>query len=186
MDVYGLKAYTQNKENVLMNKKDLEQIKANASALATKYEQEYGGCSQAVLGALRDTIGGFSDEVFKAGTGLAGGIGLGGNSCGALTGGVMAISCYFGRDYAQFPDPDGERFKSFRLADKLQRKIEEEYGTSICKEIQTKIMGRYYDLRITSERDEFLKAGGHGDKCPAVCAKAAEFVIDILNEENLI
>ena len=47
-------------------------------------------------------------------------------------------------------------------------------------------MGRSYDLRITSERDEFLEAGGHGDKCPAVCAKTAEFVIDILNEENLI
>lgn len=169
-----------------MDKKDLKQIKAKASELAMKYEQEYGGCSQVVLGALRDSIGGISDDVFKAGTGLAGGIGLAGNSCGALTGGVMAISCYFGRDYAQFSDPDGERFKSFRLADKLQNKIEEEYGTSICKGIQTKIMGRFYDLRITSERDEFLEAGGHGDKCPAVCAKATEFVIDILNEESLI
>lgn len=169
-----------------MDKKELEQLKAKASGLAMKYEQEYGGCSQAVLGALKDTIGGFSDEVFKAGTGLAGGIGLAGNSCGALTGGVMAISCYFGRDYSQFSDPDGERFKSFKLADKLQSKIEEEYGTSICKEIQTKIMGRFYDLRITSERDAFLEAGGHDDKCPAVCAKAAEFVIDILHKENLI
>ena len=101
-----------------MDKKNLEQVKAKASELAKKYEQEYGGCSQAVLGALRDTIGGFSDEVFKAGTGLAGGIGLAGNSCGALMGGVMAISCYFGRDYAHFSDPDGERVKSFKLADK--------------------------------------------------------------------
>ena len=169
-----------------MDKKDLEQLKAKASELACKYEQEYGGCSQAVLGALKDTIGGIRDEVFKAGTGLAGGIGLAGNCCGALTGGVMVLSCYHGRDYAQFSDPEGGRFKSFKIADKLLSKFEEEFGTCVCKEIQTKIMGRYYDLRITSERDAFLEAGGHSDKCPAVCAKATVFVIDILNEEKLI
>ena len=169
-----------------MDKKDIEQLKAKASELAMKYEQEYGGCSQCVLAAIKDTLGGISDDVFKAGTGLAGGIGLTGNSCGALTGGVMALSCYLGRDYATFSDPDGERFKSFKLADKLQSKFEDEFGTSVCKGIQTKIMGKSYDLRIPSEKIAFLEAGGHGDKCPVVCAKAAAFVIDILNEENLI
>ncbi|HMB30517.1 MAG TPA: C-GCAxxG-C-C family protein [Desulfohalobiaceae bacterium] len=169
-----------------MEKKELEELKAKASELAMKYEQEYGGCSQCVLAAIKDTLGGISNEVFKAGTGLAGGIGLTGNSCGALTGGVMALSCYFGRDYEHFPDPEGERFKSFELADKLQAKFEKEYGSSVCKDIQTKIMGRSYDLRIAKEKEEFLEAGGHGDKCPTVCAKAAAYVIDILNEENLI
>lgn len=169
-----------------MKVKDFEQLKTKASELAYKYEQKCGGCSQCVLAALKDTIGGISDDVFKAGTGLAGGIGLTGNSCGALTGGVMVLSCYLGRDYAHFADPEGERFKSFHLADKLQSKFEEEYGTSLCKGIQKHIMGKFYDLRIPSEKAAFLDAGGHDDKCPAVCAKAAAYVLDILNEENLI
>jgi C_GCAxxG_C_C family probable redox protein len=169
-----------------MEAKDLELLQAKASELAARYEREYGGCSQCVLAAIKETIGGISDDVFKAATGLAGGIGLTGNSCGALTGGVMALSCHLGRDYAHFSDPDGERFKSFRLADKLQSKFEEEFGTSECKGIQTKIMGRSFDLRIPDEKVAFLEAGGHDDKCPSVCAKAAACVIKILHEENLI
>ena len=164
----------------------LEELKISASKLAEKYEQEYGGCTQCVLAAIKETIGGISDEVFKAGTGLAGGIGLSGNSCGALTGGVMALSCYLGRDYDQFPDPDCERINSYRLAARLQQKFEEEYGTSLCQGIQTKIMGRSFNLWDPKDKEAFLEAGGHDDKCPLVCEKAAAFVIDILNEENLI
>ncbi|HOI82468.1 MAG TPA: C-GCAxxG-C-C family protein [Synergistales bacterium] len=169
-----------------MEVSDLEKLKIKASGLAEKYEQEYGGCSQCVLAAIKETLGGISDEVFKAGTGLAGGIGLSGYSCGALTGGVMALSCFLGRDYARFSDPKGDRISSYRLAAKLQLKFEEEYGTSLCKGIQTKIMGRSYNLWDPSEKEAFLEAGGHGDKCPLVCAKTAAFVIDILNEEKLI
>ncbi len=169
-----------------MEAKKLEELKIRASGLAEKYEREYGGCTQCVLAAIMETLGGISDEVFKAGTGLAGGIGLSGNSCGALTGGVMALSCYLGRDYEHFADPDRERINSYHLAARLQQKFEEEYGTSVCQGIQTKIMGRSFNLWDPKDNEAFLDAGGHRDKCPSVCARAAAFVIDILNEEDLI
>jgi len=43
--------------------------------LGTEYERKFGGCSQCVVGAIRDVAGGVDDSVFKAATGLAGGVG---------------------------------------------------------------------------------------------------------------
>ena len=152
--------------------------------LAYKYEQEYGGCSQAVVGAFKKVFGGISDDVFKATTGLAGGVGLTGNTCGALLGGVILLSAFLGREYEDFPDPDGKRFDSFRLSKKLVERFDSEYGSAKCQDIQTKIMGRHYD--IWTERDAFLAAGGHDDKCPSVCANGARWTLEILTEEGLL
>jgi len=152
--------------------------------LAYKYEQEYGGCSQAVIGAFKKVMGAISDDVFKASTGLAGGVGLTGNTCGALLGGVMVLSNSEGREYKDFPDPEGKRFDSFKLAKRLVERFEAEYGNPKCQHIQTRIMGRYYD--IWTEREEFLAAGGHDDKCPSVCANAAKWTFEILDEKGLI
>lgn len=169
-----------------MNPEDVAELRRKAYNLAEKYERQYGGCSQCVLGAIKDTVGGIGDDVFKAGTGLAGGIGLTGNSCGALTGGVMAISSYLGREYANFADPDRVRFKTFELAAKLQGRFAEEYGTSLCRQIQKKTIGKSFDLWNKEEYKEFIEAGGHTTKCPSVCGFAAACVIDLLYEAKLI
>jgi len=164
-----------------------DDILAKAEELAAKYEREYGGCSQCVVGALKEVIGGIGDEAFKAATGLAGGIGVTGeNACGSLTGGVMVLSLYLGREYQNFADPQKIRWQTFRLAKKLQEKFQEEYGSGICKDIQKKLMGRSFNLWDAKDYNEFLAAGGHDDKCPSVCGKAARWVIEILREEKLI
>ena len=45
-----------------------ESAKQAAYDLALKYESTYGGCSQCVLAAIKDTVGGdkVTDEVFRA------------------------------------------------------------------------------------------------------------------------
>lgn len=154
--------------------------------LACEYERKYGGCTQCVLGAFKTVFGSISDDVFKAGTGLAGGIGLTGNNCGAFTGGVIALSTYIGRDFENFSDPGRIRFESFRIARKLIQRFIEEYGSINCRDIQTKIMGRYFNLQDAGEHAEFVAAGGHDDKCPVVCGKAARWAAEILEEEKLI
>jgi len=164
-----------------------EDILAKVESLAANYQRQFGGCSQCVVGALKNVIGGISDDVFKAATGLAGGIGVtGANACGALTGGVMVLSLYLGREYNNFADPKKIRWETFRLAKKLQEKFDKEYGSGICKEVQNRIMGRSYNLWNEKDYNDFLSAGGHDDKCPPVCGKAARWVIEILQEEKLL
>lgn len=166
---------------------DKNKLLTNIEQLAYQYERDYGGCSQCVVGAIKNVLGDvISDDVFKAATGLAGGIGLTGNTCGALTGGVMVLSALTGREYNNFADPERVRFKSFALARELIDCFEKKYGSTVCYEIQKKIMGKCYNLWDETEFNEFIEAGGHDDKCPGVCGKAARWVIELLLKEGLI
>jgi len=99
----------------------------------------------------------------------------------------MAISSFLGREIDNLPDPDGIRFKTFALARRLVSRFEEEYGKrgGDCAVIQTRIMGRSFDI-MNGERDALLAAGGHDDKCPSVCGNSAVWVIEILHEERLL
>ena len=169
--------------------KNVESAKKLAFDLAHFYEMQYGCCSQCVLAAVKQAVGNdkISDAVFKSVTGLGAGLAGAGYACGALTGGIAAISCFVGRELENFPDPDGIRFQTFRLSRKLVERFEKEYGESggDCSAIQTHLMGRSYDI-LNGERDEFIRQGGHSTVCPVVCGKAAQWVVEILAEEGLL
>ncbi|HHT02145.1 MAG TPA: C_GCAxxG_C_C family protein [Firmicutes bacterium] len=165
---------------------DREKILAEVEKRAYDYEATYGGCSQCVLAAIKEVVGLVDDNVFKAATGLTGGIGLSGSACGALTGAVLALSMARGRTYDNFADPDRTRFESFKLARKLADRYREEFGSLICKDVQTKLMGRSFDLFDPDDYKAFLAAGGHDDKCTAVAGKTARMAVELLMEEGLI
>jgi len=155
--------------------------------IAYKNEQQYGGCAQSVIGAFKEILGlKISNDVFKAATGLAGGIGLTGNSCGALTAGVMVLSTFIGREYDNFSDPKRIRFKTYELVRELITCFKGEYGSVNCYDIHRKIMGKAYNLWNKKQYKEFLDAGGHDNKCPSVCGNAAKWTIGILLKEGLL
>jgi C_GCAxxG_C_C family probable redox protein len=161
---------------------DKEKKMEKAYELGFKYERDYGSCSQCTFAAVSEILGKESKEIFKAIDGLAGGLGRTSNgTCGALTGGVAKISQRYGRE--DFPNL-GQREKCMTLAKKLHDRFIEEYGSVICKDVQTKIMGRSYDFWNPKEREEFDKAGGHTDKCPDVVGKAAKWTVEILIDEK--
>ncbi|HPU76725.1 MAG TPA: C-GCAxxG-C-C family protein [Thermosynergistes sp.] len=165
---------------------NLSELTNKVQELAYQYERQYGGCTQCVVGAYKTALRTISDDVFKAATGLAGGIGLTGSACGALTGGAIVISTFIGRDFDNFADPSGERRKTFKLVAKLVDRFKEEYGSTICRDIQTKLMGRPFNLRDKEDYKEFLAAGGHEDKCPSVCANTVKWIAEILADEGLL
>ncbi|HEQ79110.1 MAG TPA: C_GCAxxG_C_C family protein, partial [Euryarchaeota archaeon] len=81
-----------------LNEKGRTELAQRAYELAYHYEGEYGSCPQAVLSSIQEVLGIVDDEVIKSGHSLAGGAALSGQgTCGALVGGIMAISCRFGR-----------------------------------------------------------------------------------------
>ena len=164
-----------------MKKKILEKVEKDASF----YEERFYGCSQSVLLALIDALNLPRDSAFKAATALAGGIGLLGYVCGAFTGGVMAISLKFGRDYEDFfaHDPESKRFKAYELTRKFHDRFVKEFGSCICKEIQKRKYGRWFNLADPKEFAEFEKIGGHGPKgCSEVVGKAARIAAEIILE----
>ncbi|MFH1982624.1 MAG: C-GCAxxG-C-C family protein [Pseudomonadota bacterium] len=158
----------------------------DVEAKAARFEKDYHGCAQCVLAVLMETFPQIRNpEAFKSATGLAGGVGLSvEGSCGGLTGGVMGISLFYGRELQNIKDPDGKRFVSYRLAERLQAQFVAEYGSSICGKIHHQVMGRTYRLTRPDEFKQFIDAGGHSEKCPRVVGKAARWAAEIILAEE--
>lgn len=136
-----------------------EKILAKAFELGQKYEKKNTGCAQTSIAAIFEALGVWSDDVFKAGSGLADGFGLTGESaCGALTGASMVISYLFGRDLKDFGDMY-KPMKSYTLVKKLLDKYVEKYGSCRCHDVQESLVGRTYNLWDPDE----LKAAFESD-----------------------
>ncbi len=158
---------------------------AELIALAGQRALDYdklSGCSQAVLGALQETLGLGDGSSFKAATVLSGGVARRGETCGALLGALMALGIACGRE--QMSDTAAYS-RAMALAQPVVDAFKAELGTrlefgpsletTLCRDIQRRLFKRSFDLSREDERQAFLDAGGHDDnKCPLVCRVAAE------------
>ena len=68
-----------------------DELRREARKRAYEYEKNFHGCSQAVLLTLQELMDMGDDLSFRAASALCAGVGVG-KTCGALTGGVMALS----------------------------------------------------------------------------------------------
>ena len=140
----------------------------------------YEGCTRCVLAALNEHLHLTSSEgikeCIKASTAFAAGVARMGESCGALTGGIMAIGLVVGSErldlFEKYEDTMEESYK-------LYNAFKERYGTTLCFEIQEKVLGRSYDFKNKKDGEEWYKDGGL-DKCPLVCATAAGIAAEII------
>lgn len=139
-------------------KENNEEILNKAFELGKRYERECTGCAQTAIAAIFDSLGIWNDDVFKAASGLADGLGLTGDgSCGALVGASMVIGYLFGRDRENFKDMY-KPMKSYTLVKKLHDKYVKEYGSCRCYDVQMNKLGRTYNLWNADELKEAFKS----------------------------
>ena len=125
-------------------------------------------CSQAVFTVFAEELGLDPRAAHKLSTGLGGGIGRLGLACGAITGGVLALSLAFGSEDGA--DQDAKLDTYARVA-ALFKAMEAKHGSSQCR---TLLGGA--DL-WTEEGRAAVKAGGYSDKvCNALVADVVEYV----------
>ena len=126
-----------------------------------------------------------SPEVFKASSALAGGVARRGETCGALTGAIMALSSIVGRERLE----DVEQYqRAIDSANRLYDLFREKVGHTLCWEIHKIRYGKTYRLCFPEERQAFHEMGGHGRQgCPEVCGIAAriaaEAILDLEKEK---
>ena len=86
-------------------------------------------CAEAVSKAVIETYGqGMSQDIPKVATAFGGGIGRTHQDiCGALTGGLIALGCLFGRN-----EPGADWTDAYELAAELKHRFVREHGTTNC------------------------------------------------------
>ncbi len=166
-----------------MTDRNTEEIAERAAQLAQEYEKTCTGCAQSAVAGLLDALEIESDEVFKAASGLADGIGLSGDgSCGALTGCSMVIGLVFGRERKDHQDMM-KPMKSYLLCKELHADFVGQYGSCRCYDIQDKLMGRTFNLLDPEHLQEAMKVGML-DHCSAVCGRAARKTVQLILREG--
>ena len=144
---------------------------------ALKYELDYGCCPQCVLTTVQETIGIVDDQTIKASHGLSvGGALMGEGTCGALVGGLMALSAKYGRDRDKLDR--GRYINSFKKAKELSERFKQEFGGLTCKELQKQFTGRNYDMWNAEEYKAFSDA--RGLKCANATGTVTKWVIEML------
>ncbi len=162
---------------------DKQELANKAFEEAKAFELRSGGCAQSVLFGILKVLGVKDEKVFMTATGFADGIGLTGDGhCGALSGGVMAISYFFGRNYENASDIMAQ-LKACMLAKRLHDEFVAKYGIIRCADLQKKFIGRFYNLYDLEDVRAAMGAG-MPEKCSTLVGEAARMAINIILEKK--
>ncbi len=128
------------------------------------YFQSGFHCAEAVSKTIADAFAGESSrEIPMVASGFGGGIGgTKGETCGALTGGIVALGYLYGR-----MDPGEDKKTIYGLASAFRAKFIETFGSAWCREI----------LDGFGEQENMMK-------CKKLSAGAAGILFDILTEHE--
>ena len=120
-------------ENTLTTREQVEQDAKNG------FRQGLN-CSECVLGSFMANFETpFPKDVIALATGFGGGMGHTKNTCGAVTGAVMALSTIVGRKNPAEKETMAERIQElngiYDIVGRMVEEIKDEYGTLICSEL---------------------------------------------------
>jgi len=174
----------------LLAKSEEEIIRA-IQEQAYRHQMNYRGCCQVQVKALTDHLGFFSQDVFRAATPFAAGVARKGDQCGHLTGAIMVIGLYIGRnDFRESGQPkefgSSPYSASQDLAGELYEKFKGFWGTTKCFEIQEKLVGKRLDV-TQPDVQKMVESGEYFDILSKVCcnvaASTAKMAAEILLRE---
>ena len=88
-------------------------------------------CAESILHTFNEIMNyPLSQESLKIATGFGGGLGHAGCQCGALTGSIMILGLYRGRN-----DPKQSREEAYQLAHEFHDRFNVEFGGTCCRSL---------------------------------------------------
>jgi len=146
-----------------------------------EYLQISGNCAQTSFLSLQEVLELEDGAILKALTPFPG-VALRGETCGAVTGSLMALGLVFGRDRDNLDDYLAYQ-SSLRPSRRFCRAFEKELGSTMCGDIVEKEFGKRYNLADPAESMEWLSRGAI-DKCGGVIVKAVCIAAEIILAEE--
>jgi dihydrofolate reductase len=129
-------------------------------------------CAESVLKTVSDEAGVISPLIPRIATGFCGGIARTRGMCGAVAGGVMALSILYGRDNTE------QSYETvYEMVQRFLRAFEEDYRSTNCFDLTG------CDLSKEEGRQAFVEKGMI-EKCRQFTGRAASMVAEIFNDEE--
>ncbi len=158
---------------------DVEQKVSDVRERARKNFSKGYNCAECVLEAVLENCDtGLPKDSMKLASGLGGGVGLYGDTCGAITGAVLAVGAVHGRSGLPEGDDPKTVAKSagaqlygkpglYRVFNQLPNMVKEKYGNTLCRELCSK----WKDTWLCRE---------HALHCREIITDAAEFTAKLI------
>lgn len=127
-------------------------------------------CAQSVLVALAPELGLSREEAVRVASGFGGGMARQGDTCGAVTGAMMALGLAQGSAQAE----EAAKQRVYASVEQLFREFQERNGSRICRDL----LG--CDLGTEEGRRKAHETGITKERCPAFVSSAVEIVDSIL------
>ena len=145
------------------------------------YMQLSHHCAQSSFIALKEQFGLNGEQVIKALTPMPG-IAERGETCGAVTGPLMAMGLIYGRDFHHLDDWEAYQ-ESLIPTGHFCKQFEKKFGTTLCHKVQKVKFGRCYNLTDPGELQEFRNAGAT-EHCSAVVRSAVRMAAEIILDDS--
>ena len=128
-------------------------------------------CAQSVLAACGEGLGLSGELAVRIAGPLGGGIGGLGETCGAVSGAVMALGLKF---YQAGPQDAAGKQRVYALAREFCRKFKERHASTLCRDL----IGM--DISTPEGQKAAREAGVFKNLCPPLVRSAAEIVEEML------
>ncbi|MBN1906666.1 MAG: C_GCAxxG_C_C family protein [Deltaproteobacteria bacterium] len=159
--------------------KSREEIYRELDEKIEKFYPVFHSCSQPTLAALNDVFGLNADQTVNAINLFAGGIAGKGETCGAVTGSLLAI----GYNFDVKNKGTVKQGASMMCGGMFFDRFTKEFGSIRCKEIMKHQYGKYIDYSNQEDLKLLSKPENKG-KCLEVMKKAAHIAADIILENS--
>lgn len=143
-------------------------VKPSKSEIAAKFACGLN-CAQCVLGQCADALGYDEEELYHMAASFGGGM-FRGDTCGAVSGALIAIGLAFGGD-----TPEDTAVVKQKVAE-LQSAFAEKFGSTICRDL----VG--FDFSRPGDHDAAAASGKLSDFCPELVCFSVEQLKALLLE----
>jgi C_GCAxxG_C_C family probable redox protein len=132
-------------------------------------------CARGTATALFEEFGVGNIEAIKALAAFPG-IGMTGGTCGAVSGGLLALGLFFSdEDLTNYLDPSPHL-----AARNFTQRFQEAFGSLVCADVQKLILGKYHDPLSSLENLRAFNEDHAREKCPLAPGLGARITAEII------
>ncbi|RAK12506.1 putative redox-active protein with C_GCAxxG_C_C motif [Halanaerobium saccharolyticum] len=165
-----------------MKEKELDMIEKKARETEIRDDV----CSRSTLCGLSSYFDFISEDIVNASLNLAGGGGAASGSCGAYIAAQLAVGLKFNpsiKEVGTAEFKEKEELAQLKMM-KFRDLFIEEFGTTLCPNIQKNLFGKEFDFTNLEDTEEFFKIEDHAEKCGEVVGKTSRLAAEFIEENN--